>query len=251
MSKSEEILLISDLHLSPQQPATVERFLGFLKNRAANAGELFILGDLFDAWIGDDNELPLYQAIRSGLKARADAGTRIYLQHGNRDFLIGEAFCKECGCALIGDEHVADFFGTPTLLMHGDTLCTDDIAYQQARSFLRNPAFIAEFLQKSLEERAMIATEYRKKSGEATSLKAEDIMDVTDSAVENWFSRHQVGLMIHGHTHRPAVHVLTVNGKPAQRLVLGDWYEQGSCLECNDQGCRLVRVQTPGSLPAR
>ena len=237
MSKSEEILLISDLHLSLQQPATVERFLGFLKNRAANAGELFILGDLFDAWIGDDNELPLYQAIRSGLKARADAGTRIYLQHGNRDFLIGEAFCKECGCALIGDEHVADFFGTPTLLMHGDTLCTDDIAYQQARSFLRNPAFIAEFLQKSLEERAMIATEYRKKSGEATSLLADDIMDVNAQAVADAMRRHVVCRLVHGHTHRQAIHHMELDGRMCERIVLGEWHpDRGMALSVTAQG---------------
>lgn len=242
MSKPE-ILLISDLHLSPEEPATAGRFLEFLEARAPQASRLYILGDLFDAWIGDDNDLPLYGQIRAGLKSLADSGTRILLQHGNRDFLLGELFCARSGSALIEEEHVADLHGTPTLLMHGDSLCTDDIAYQQARAFLRNPAFVAEFLQKPLEERAMIAAEYRKKSGEATSLLAADIMDVNAQAVAEVMRRHGVCRLIHGHTHRQAIHHLELDGRMCERIVLGEWHPQrGMALSVTPGGISELAV---------
>ncbi|MEA3303633.1 MAG: UDP-2,3-diacylglucosamine diphosphatase [Pseudomonadota bacterium] len=157
-----ETLFISDLHLSPEQPQVVDSFIDFILDRAPDAEALYILGDLFDAWIGDDNDQPPYPVIRDALAALSRQGTALYLQHGNRDFLLGETFCHQCGAELIGEEHVIDLYGQRTLLMHGDTLCTDDAAYQQARLQLRNPDFIAGFLAKSLDEREQTATEYRK-----------------------------------------------------------------------------------------
>ncbi len=234
---STEILLISDLHLSPEQPATVERFVRFCNERARAAEALYILGDLFDAWIGDDNDARPYAQIRNALLELSGSGTEIYLQHGNRDFLLGERFCKQTGCALIHEETVRDFFGTPTLLMHGDTLCTDDIAYQQARQLLRSKAFITDFLKKPLEERALIAAEYRKQSGEATSLLAADIMDVNRQAVIDVMHKHGVCRLVHGHTHRQSIHYLEIDGRMCERIVLGEWHpDHGMALSITATG---------------
>ena len=240
---SNEILLISDLHLAPEHPATVERFVHFTRERARQAGELYILGDLFDAWIGDDNDSPPYPEIRTAIQALSLSGTSVYLQHGNRDFLLGERFCSQTGSRLIADETVCDFFGTPTLLMHGDTLCTDDIAYQQARQLLRNERFIADFLNKPLQERALIAAEYRKKSGEATSLLAADIMDVNPRAVMDVMRKHGVCRLVHGHTHRQAIHHLEIDGSGCERIVLGEWHpDYGMALSITASGITGVTV---------
>ncbi|MGD8235513.1 MAG: UDP-2,3-diacylglucosamine diphosphatase [Chromatiales bacterium] len=240
---STEILLISDLHLSPDQPATVERFLHFTRERARQARDLYILGDLFDAWIGDDNDADPYGEIRNALSELAQSGTAVYLQHGNRDFLLGEVFCKQTGCTLIADEAVRDFFGKPTLLMHGDTLCTDDIAYQQARQLLRSEAFIADFLKKPLQERELIAAEYRKKSGEATSLLAAEIMDVNRQAVTDVMRKHAVCRLVHGHTHREAIHQLDIDGRTCERIVLGEWHpDHGMALSVSATGINALVV---------
>lgn len=242
MSKAET-LLISDLHLSPDYPATGQLFLDFLADRARQANSLYILGDLFDAWIGDDNDLPLYIDIRSAIKAVVDSGTPVYLQHGNRDFLLGEQFCQQSGASLIGEEHVIDLYGTPTLLMHGDTLCTDDAAYQQARLYLRNPATIKDFLGKSLEERKLIAAEYRRKSGEATSLLAGDIMDVNADAVATAMRKHGVRRLVHGHTHRQAIHHMDLDDKMCERIVLGEWHpDHGMALSVTPERISEIRV---------
>ena len=238
---STEILLISDLHLSPEQPATVERFDHFTRDRARQARDLYILGDLFDTWIGDDNDRQPYGAVRHSLSELVQSGTAVYLQHGNRDFLLGEVFCEQTGCTLIAEETVRDFFGTPTLLMHGDTLCTDDIAYQQARQLLRNEAFISDFLKKPLQERALIAAEYRKKSGEATSLLAADIMDVNRQAVIDVMRKHAVCRLVHGHTHRQSIHHLEIDGKSCERIVLGEWHpDQGMALSVSATGINAL-----------
>ena len=237
------ILLISDLHLSAAYPQTVQLFLDFLQKTAAQADALFILGDLFDAWIGDDNNAAPFPAIRHQLASLTAAGTAVFVQHGNRDFLLGVDFCRHTGAQLLAEEAVIDLFGTPTLLMHGDTLCTDDLAYQQARLFLRNPAFIQDFLAKPLDERAAIAAEYRQRSGEATSLLASDIMDVNADAVQAAMRKHHVTRLIHGHTHRQARHNFTLDGQNAERIVLGEWHaDQGMALQVTADGINTLLV---------
>ncbi len=238
-----ETLFISDLHLSPEQPQVVDAFIDFILDRAPDAEALYILGDLFDAWLGDDNDTAPYPMIRDTLAALSQQGTALFIQHGNRDFLLGETFCKQCGAGLIGEEHMIDLYGHRTLLMHGDTLCTDDIAYQQARQQLRNPAFIADFLAKSLDERKVITAEYRKMSGEATSLLAGDIMDVNQKAVIDVMQKHGVNRLIHGHTHRQAIHHFEIDAEDAERIVLGEWHaDQGMLLSATPGGLSEERL---------
>jgi len=226
-------LFISDLHLAPERPDIIQLFIDFLNNQTAQAESLYILGDLVEYWLGDDdNALGLSQAF-DAMKKRADNGLKIYLMHGNRDFLMGEKLAARCGCTLIHEPYIAHFDDTPVLLLHGDVLCTDDVRYQELRLMLRNPAWQADFLSKSLAEREQMALALRKQSQEETQLKSSDIMDVNADAVNEAFTQNKVSLMIHGHTHRPAVHPLHVDKKPVQRIVLGDWYSQGSVLEFN------------------
>ena len=232
-----ETLLISDVHLSADYPDTVALFLRFCRDRAAEAESLYILGDLFDAWIGDDNDAPPYPDIRAALKALTDAGTSVNAQHGNRDFLLGERFCTQTGTELLPEEAVVELHGTRMLLMHGDTLCTDDLAYQQARRMLRDPAFIHDFLAKPLAQRAAIAAAYRKQSGEATSLLAADIMDVNQTAVETAMARHGARRLVHGHTHREAWHRFGDDNQPMERIVLGEWHpDRGPYLRASPAG---------------
>ncbi|MGD2082830.1 MAG: UDP-2,3-diacylglucosamine diphosphatase [Chromatiales bacterium] len=218
-----ETLFISDLHLEGDRPVCTQLFLGFLSDRARSAERLYILGDLFDAWVGDDDRRTPVPEILEGLQALSEAGTEVLFQHGNRDFLVGEAFARETGCRLIGDPLVVDLYGTPTLLMHGDLLCTDDVDYQRARGTLRDPAFIRDFLARPVAERVAIAAEYRRRSGEATSMKPEDIMDVNEAAVREQMTSHGVRRLIHGHTHRPGSHRVDLDGVHGERIVLGDW----------------------------
>ena len=221
----------------------MDRFLAFLQERAPDADALFILGDLFDAWIGDDNNEAPYPDIRYRLASLTDSGTEVLIQHGNRDFLLGDAFCKHTGAQLIPDEMVIDLFGTKTLLMHGDTLCTDDHAYQEARRFLRSDAFISDFMGRKLEERAAIAADYRKRSGEATSLLSADIMDVNQYEVEAAVERHGVTRLIHGHTHRQATHHFNINERECERIVLGEWHaDRGMALSVTEQGIETFVV---------
>ncbi|OOZ43447.1 UDP-2,3-diacylglucosamine diphosphatase [Solemya velum gill symbiont] len=236
-SQSNEILFISDLHLSPEYPATVQRFLNFLNNRARQADAIFILGDLFDAWLGDDDNEAPYQDIRVQIGMLTSSGTEVLIQHGNRDFLLGDDFCRHTGTQLVPDEMGVDLFGTKTLLMHGDTLCTDDTGYLKAREYLRSDAFANDFLGRKLEERKVIAADYRKQSGEATSLLPGDIMDVNQSAVESVMNKHDVTRLIHGHTHRQARHQFEINGKTCERIVLGEWHsDQGMALSVSQDG---------------
>jgi UDP-2,3-diacylglucosamine hydrolase len=226
-----EQLFISDLHLSTERPATVDRFLDFLDGRARNAASLYILGDLFDAWIGDDDDSTLAHRVRAGLGALTGGGVAVFVQHGNRDFLIGGRFCAATGTELLGETAVVEVAGQASLLMHGDLLCTDDTDYLQARAMLRNPAFVADFLARPLAERAALAAEYRRRSGEATSLKADDIMDVSAGAVAAALREHGVQRLIHGHTHRQGVHRFDLEGTEAERVVLGEWHgDHGSVL---------------------
>ena len=234
-----DTLLISDLHLSPADPQNIARFIDFLDTGARGADALYILGDLFDAWIGDDNDTPPIPEIKGALRRLSDRGCRLFLMHGNRDFLIGEQFARETGCTLLHDPVVVELNGTPTLLMHGDLLCTDDVEYQKARLFLRDPGFVSDFMAKSIEERFALAAEYRKRSGEATSTKPSEIMDVNQQTVEEYMRAHQVSQLIHGHTHRPAVHDFQISGAPARRIVLADWQAGGGeVLRIGEEGFR-------------
>ena len=239
-----DTLFISDLHLDPERPAITELFLDFLGTRAPGSEALYILGDLFEAWIGDDDSGPMNDAVCDGLQACTGAGTPVFVMHGNRDFLLGTAFAKRCGCTLLDDPARIELYGTPTLLMHGDLLCTDDTEYMGFREMVRSPGWQEALLSKSLQERRLMAQEMRASSREQTSGKAESIMDVNADAVDRIMTEHHVQRLIHGHTHRPAIHDLEVAGHPAQRIVLGDWYEQGSVLVCSPTGCELQGVAT-------
>jgi len=223
-----EYLFIADLHLSTERPETLKRFERFLSGRAARAAHLYILGDLFDLWIGDDDPAPPGPRVAGALEALTRQGTQLWLMHGNRDFLLGERFCRESGARLLGDWARIDLHGVPTLLMHGDQLCTDDSDYQAFRHQVRAPEFIRGFLALPLEQRRRQAGEYRARSGEANSLKADAIMDVNQEAVVSRMRSHGTARLIHGHTHRPADHDFVLDGSPVSRHVLGDWRADGA-----------------------
>ena len=216
-------LFISDLHLEESRPDITEAFLGFLDGTASGVDQLYILGDFFEAWIGDDERTPLQEQIAAALRKLRDSGTDIFLMHGNRDFLIGQDFCDRAGATLLDDPTVIDLHGTPTLLMHGDSLCTADVEYQKFRANMRNPQWQQMILQRPLEDRQQMARQLREISMAKNQGKEEFIMDVTPEEVVKDMEKHGVQRMIHGHTHRPAVHELTANGLPAKRIVLGDW----------------------------
>lgn len=229
-------LFISDLHLSAERPHITDLFIAFLRTEARGAEALYILGDLFEYWIGDDAiEHAEFAPIVQALHALSAAGVALYLQHGNRDFLLGDAFCRATGATLLPDPTVIELYGQPTLLMHGDLLCTDDVEYQGVRKRLRDPRFIQAFLAKSAAERDATVRDYRAQSKVVTSQKAAEIMDVSAATVIETMQRHGVRRLIHGHTHRPATHSLACG----TRIVLGDWYEQGSVLRCDVTGCNL------------
>lgn len=223
-NRSGERLFISDLHLSPQRPALTQLFVDFLMDRAHGAAELYILGDLFDAWIGDDDD-PL-PAVRGGLRRLTAAGTACSIMHGNRDFLIGRRFARATGCRLIRDPWRVELGGEAVLLMHGDLLCTDDIAYQRFRRRVRNPLLQQLFLWTPRAQRRRVADDYRRRSTTAIAEKQVEIMDVNGTAVEAQMRRFGVSRLIHGHTHRPADHRLIIGGRPALRQVLSDWNEE-------------------------
>jgi UDP-2,3-diacylglucosamine hydrolase len=221
-------LFISDLHLSAERPETVRLFLRFLADRAVGAEHLYILGDLFDVWIGDDDRTAPIPEILSALRRLTDTGTRLWVMHGNRDFLLGEDFCRETGSRLLPDPTLIDLYGTPSLLMHGDLLCTDDQAYQTFRREVREAGFARRFLALTLDQRRAQARHYREQSGEANSLKPEAIMDVNQQTVATYMRDHAAKRLIHGHTHRPAAHSFTLDGETAHRFVLGEWHTESA-----------------------
>ncbi len=223
------LLFISDLHLSPRVPGLVRRFHRLLGEMAPKVDALYILGDLFDAWIGDDDPSPFAGEIQDALQ-HAGRHTRLFFQRGNRDFMVGDRFTRRTGAVILDDEHLLQADGQRMLLMHGDQLCTDDTEYQQVRKMVRDPAFRDQALAKSIEERIALAAEYRRRSGESLSLKPDDITDVTLDAVLQAMDTHHADLLIHGHTHRPALHELKLKGKQVKRLVLPDWREEESRL---------------------
>jgi UDP-2,3-diacylglucosamine hydrolase len=238
-------LFISDLHLDGTRPDISAQFLDFLQREARNAEALYILGDLFEAWIGDDDPDPDKRRVIAGLRAVRDAGVRTFLIHGNRDFLIGKRFCRETGMELLEDGTVIDLYGRRVLLMHGDLLCIDDHAYQRLRRIVRNPLVQFVLRRLSLRQRQRLAERMRVGSKEhiaSMDVAAPDIMDVNQDEVRRMFARYGVDCIIHGHTHRPAVHELQIDGHKAVRIVLGDWYEQGSVLRWNPQGFELAKL---------
>jgi UDP-2,3-diacylglucosamine hydrolase len=234
------ILLISDLHLQEERPDITRAFLGFLGERARSAEALYILGDFFEAWIGDDAMSPYQLSICAALRQLSDGGTRIFLMHGNRDFLLGKAFCKAAGARLLRDPSVVEFNGQPVLLMHGDSLCTLDRGYMKLRRVLRNPLTLFVLRHLPLGTRQKLARKLRNESRAQTRLKASDIVDVTPEQIPRVMRAHGVLTLIHGHTHRPAVHRLDVNGQPARRIVLGDWDREAWALQVDAQGMALA-----------
>ena len=223
-------LFISDIHLGSEHPEISPRFVEFIRQQAAQAQTLYILGDLFEVWIGDDGVQPEHQDAIDALRALTDGGVPVYLMHGNRDFLLGERFAEMTGCQLLTDPTIIQLGGVDTLLMHGDTLCTDDVAYQQFRAQVRNPLWQQQMLQLSVEQRLAKARHYRAKSQTLSRQKSEEIMDANQDTVLQTMRDHGVTRLIHGHTHRPAVHRLDIDGARGERIVLGAWYEQDSVL---------------------
>lgn len=232
-------LFISDLHLDSARPDITALFLRFLRNEASGAEALYILGDLFEAWVGDDEPGEPATSVRAALRRVADGGTPVFVMRGNRDFLFGSRFAADSGIRLLPDPSVVTLYGEPTLLMHGDLLCTEDTAYQAFRAMVRNPAWQGAFLAKPLAERQEFAAKARAASQQHQQGAVESIMDVNAAAVEAVMARHGVTRLIHGHTHRPAIHSLTINGRRGQRIVLGDWYTQGSVLRVDADGFEL------------
>lgn len=233
-------LFIADLHLDPSRPQITtlfERYLAGDEVRSARA--LYILGDLVEAWIGDDDDAELPARIATATRAVRDAGVPIYFMAGNRDFLLGQTFAERAGLTLLDDGVVHNIEGQATLLMHGDVLCTDDVAYQAVRQQVRTPQWRAQILSMSLQARRAFAAKARQDSKAHTGSTMESIMDVNADAVADAMRKAGVTRLIHGHTHRPAVHAMELDGSAAQRIVLGDWYEQGSVLRVDGDEMEL------------
>ena len=232
-------LFVSDLHLDAASPEIARQFHAFLEDEARSADALYILGDLFEAWLGDDDPDPAARATVRALRALTASGVPVFLMHGNRDFLIGERFCRETGATLLPDGTVTELYGERTVLMHGDALCTDDASYQRLRRIVRNPVVRGLFRIMTLDQRRALAARMRAGSRAHVGMTAPEIMDVNAAAVSEAFRSSGVDTLIHGHTHRPAVHELLVDGRSVRRIVLGDWYTQGSVLEWSREGFEL------------
>jgi UDP-2,3-diacylglucosamine hydrolase len=227
-------LFIADLHLDPARPVVTRALADFLSQHS-NCDRLYILGDLFDAWIGDDDDAPFVTEVAAVLRRFTAAGPELFIMQGNRDFLLGNTFCQGVGAQLLPDPTVIDLYGKPTLLMHGDSLCTGDKEYQAFRSTARDPRWQAQLLALELPERRALASQMRSMSREANSNKAEDIMDVTPAEVEKVMREFGVKQLIHGHTHRPAEHAISTG----RRWVLGDWGSRGWAITASSQNIEL------------
>jgi UDP-2,3-diacylglucosamine hydrolase len=237
-------LFISDLHLNAAHPDVVEQAVEFLRTDARDAEHLYILGDLFEFWIGDDDQDPVYGKIQDELKALTSSGVGCSVMYGNRDFLMGKQFERRTGCKLIADYTLINLYGEQVLLLHGDTLCTDDHSYQRLRRIVRNPLVQWIFKCMSLQRRERLAARIRVGSQKHTKTANTMIMDVNPHAVERTFTRYKVTTMIHGHTHRPTIHTHALpNHVKATRIVLGDWHQQGSVLRWSEKsGYALVSL---------
>jgi len=229
------ILFISDLHLSPERPAVTRAFLRFLAQQVDTAEALYILGDLFEAWIGDDDNSPLSLEVQQALKQLSSSGTELYIQHGNRDFLLGKRFATHTGATLLADEHIVNYGNYRALVMHGDTLCTDDRDYQRFRRKARHPVYKWALRLLPLKRRQKLAHDWRAKSRAANSNKPSAIMDVNVNAVDSVMGKHGVDTLIHGHTHRPKRH----SQSRGERIVLGDWHHQGWIITLDESGYKL------------
>lgn len=239
----QETFFIADLHLAPEKPATIFLCLKFLAGRAQQASALYILGDLFEVWLGDDNDEPVYQDVLTALHNLTQRGVPVFVMHGNRDFLLGKGFVNATGCQLIPDPSVIDLYGVPTLLMHGDALCTLDTDYQAFRQQVRNPQWQQQFLAQPLSQRRILAQQARIQSKKLVRTKAEAVMDVTLESVIFALETHKVYHLIHGHTHKPAIHQFTYKGHAASRKVVGDWRDESAMvLRCTPSDCQLYQV---------
>lgn len=238
--KSSITYFIADLHLAQNRPDITACFLSFLKKEAIHAEKLYILGDLFEYWIGDDDNSSFILEVAQGLKQLKSSGTDIYYIHGNRDFLLGSRYAKRAGMIILPEIELINLYGHEVIIMHGDTLCTRDIAYQAFRKKSRSWWWQTMVKSLPLFVRRKLAENYRKKSAKATAVKSQDIMDVTETEVIKSLEQYQSQLLIHGHTHRPNIHNLTANKNKAQRIVLGDWYEQGAWLKFSKNGYELM-----------
>ena len=228
-------LFISDLHLCDQQPETTRSFIQFCQNQARDARALYILGDFFEYWLGDDALDKTAKTAQAALRALSDAGTQLFFMAGNRDFLLGQDFASSCGMEILNEPHMIQLNDEPVLLVHGDAECTDDIPYQQIRKQFRDPNWQQQFLSLPIPKRIEFAQQAREASREHTQSTDQMIMDVNPEAINALFEKHQVNTLIHGHTHRPAIH--EHGGK--RRLVLGDWHHQISYLRCDEMGFSL------------
>ncbi|WP_436857186.1 UDP-2,3-diacylglucosamine diphosphatase [Citrobacter tructae] len=234
-------LFIADLHLCTEEPAIVAGFLRFLAGDARQADALYILGDLFEAWIGDDDPNPLHREIATAIKAVVKSGVPCFFIHGNRDFLLGKRFARESGMTLLPQEKVLDLYGRQVLIMHGDTLCTDDAGYQAFRAKVHQRWLQMLFLSLPLFIRKRVAAKMRAGSKAANSSKSQEIMDVNPQTVIAEMEKYHVQWLIHGHTHRPDVHELSANGMPAFRVVLGAWHSEGSMVKVTPNDVELIR----------
>ena len=232
-------LFISDLHLEAERPEIGEQFTEFLEQEAVSAEALYILGDLFESWIGDDDPNPHYREMKRAIRDVTDRDVPVFFMHGNRDFLIGETFAEDTGVQLLPDPCKVNLYGEDVLLSHGDALCTDDVKYQEVRTITRNPGWQAMMLKKSLAERQAIARQARADSMAHGGSLDPQISDVNQGEVEHLLKGQDVRILLHGHTHRPAVHRFLLDGTPATRIVLGDWYEQGSVVRWDASGPEL------------
>jgi UDP-2,3-diacylglucosamine hydrolase len=238
-------LFIADLHLHESRPEITRAFYQFLQTQAQGTEALYILGDFFDAWIGDDDDASLPQQVAKALRELSQSGTEIFLMHGNRDFLLGENFAAKAGAKLIPEGTVITLYNCPSLLLHGDSLCTLDHAYQSFRQQVRSAAWQAQVLAQPLAARRVLAEKIRAESQSMNGLKAEDIMDVTPAEVERVITAANVTRLIHGHTHRPARHTLSINNQPAERIVLGDWHTQAWCVKADEKSLELCSWAIP------
>ena len=236
-------LFISDLHLSEDEPHITQLFLNFARDTAPKAEALYILGDFFEYWAGDDDRnTPFHQHIITAINTLSQQGTPVYIMHGNRDFLMDQQLAQDCQASILPDPSIINLYGTPTLLTHGDAMCTDDKQYQAFRQQVRQPAWRSDFLAQPLAQRKATIEQLRKMSEAQKQTKAMDIMDVNLDAVAELFRSHHYPRMIHGHTHRQKQHQHEVDGKVCERWVLGDWHTTGNALRCDAAGCRFETI---------
>ena len=232
-------LFISDLHLEAERPEIGDQFIRFLQTDATEAEALYILGDLFEAWVGDDDPNAHYAIIKLAIRKLTDSGIPVYFMHGNRDFMIGRKFANETGVEILKDPYPVKMYGQKALLSHGDAMCTDDVQYQRVRLMTRDPDWQQSMLAKPLKERLRIAEEARRQSLEQKLNLSMDIMDVNQGAVMRAINEYGVDVLLHGHTHRPDVHTVDLGNRKAKRVVLGDWYSQGSVVRWDLRGPKL------------